>query len=220
MADPYSSPQALYDHTLATSELQPDPAQKNAVTELTRLHEILINRPAPSALARLLGKQPAVPPGLYLHGGVGRGKTLLMNLFYRTLPDGLGQRLHFHDFMLRAHEAIEAARKQGAADPVEAAANALLTAGKVICFDEMEVRDIADAMILKRLFGTMWEKGLVMVATSNRHPDDLYKGGLHRSRFFAFRGGAETAMRCDGDWCWHGLARCSFGRAGCLADPG
>ena len=186
MADRFCSPQALYEHTLASSELQPDPAQKSAVTELTHLHQILINRPRPSALARLFGKQPDAPRGQYLHGGVGRGKTLLMNLFYRTLPEGLGQRLHFHDFMLRAHEAIEAARKQGAADPVEVAATALLAAGKVVCFDEMEVRDIADAMILKRLFQAMWDKGLVMVATSNRHPDDLYKGGLHRSRFLPF----------------------------------
>ncbi len=195
MADRFCSPQALYEHTLANSELQPDPAQKRVVTELARLHEILTNLPAPSALGRLLGKQADTPRGLYLHGGVGRGKTLMMNLFHWTLPEGHSQRLHFHDFMLRAHEAIEAARKQGAADPVEAAANSLLAAGKVICFDEMEVRDIADAMILKRLFEMMWEKGLVMVATSNRHPNDLYKGGLHRDRFLPFV--AALKQHCD-----------------------
>ncbi len=111
---------------------------------------------------------------------------MLMDMFHASLPCGVSQRFHFHDFMVSAHSLINDARKTGADDPIELAATQMISAGAIVCFDEMEVRDIADAMILKRLFDSLWDKQMVLVATSNRHPDALYLDGLHRDRFLPF----------------------------------
>ena len=128
--------------------------------------------------------------GLYIHGGVGRGKTMLMDIFHDTLksrrPAPAVCRLHFHDFMVLAQDLVHEARTQDRGDPIGHAAQSLARRGRVMCFDEMEVRDIADAMILSRLFIEMFNKGVVVVATSNRHPDKLYLDGLHRERFLPF----------------------------------
>ena len=141
-------------------------------------------------LSRLIRQSVPVTQGLYVHGGVGRGKTMLMDMFHQQLLSG-GQanrtfRLHFHDFMVMAQDLIHSAREGDKADPIEAAADALAARGNVMCFDEMEVRDIADAMILARLFTALFARHVTVVATSNRHPDDLYKDGLHRDRFLPF----------------------------------
>ena len=139
-------------------------------------------------------KKKAPVHGLYIYGGVGRGKTMLMDMFYESVVLQKSEeekipsiwRLHFHDFMVCAHDAIHEARNLGFKDPIKRATEDLLSRGRVICFDEMEVRDIADAMILSRLFSNMIGCGAIIVTTSNRHVDELYKDGLHRDRFLPF----------------------------------
>ena len=130
--------------------------------------------------------------GLYLWGDVGRGKTMLMDLFFETAPVGEKRRAHFNDFMQDVHRRIAAARERildgrlKADDPVEPVAADLVREARLLCFDEFAVTDIADAMILGRLFRAMFERGLTLVATSNVAPDDLYEGGLNRDHFMQF----------------------------------
>jgi cell division protein ZapE len=161
---------------------------------LRRKWSMIIRQIIGSLFGRLLSPDQASVKGLYIYGGVGRGKTMLMDMFHEVVAaQGLDRpnlpaiwRLHFHDFMVLAQDVIHEARSKGADDPIEMAAANLARRGAVICFDEMEVRDIADAMILARLFSGMLKRGVIVVATSNRHADDLYKDGLHRDRFLPF----------------------------------
>ena len=212
------TPQGRYDALITSRQLNPDMAQAEAISLLNSLYHNLSAvgwqalMPAlttPSVrrvLSRLFtrsGTPQQMPAGLYLYGGVGRGKTMMMDLFYQGLPCGTAQRFHFHDFMSSAHDAIAQARASASDDPIAEAAARLIAPGQVICFDEMEVRDIADAMIIKRLFDQLWNAGMVLVATSNRHPDDLYLNGLHRDRFIPFIDSLRTRQRihhiADGD---------------------
>ena len=188
---------------IANHSLNPDPAQKAVALKLDHLVDRLIAARSPRGFK--LGAAKALlrwtrlfhrdtVKGLYIYGGVGRGKTMLMDMFHESVKalrldeDGLPAiwRLHFHDFMVLAQDFIHEARHNGADDPIESAAAKLAARGMVVCFDEMEVRDIGDAMILARLFSGMLDRGVVVVATSNRHADELYKGGLHRGRFLPF----------------------------------
>ena len=190
--------------------LQADPAQTEAASALDMLlFQLAERQAATSAAGWLLGrlKQKPAPLGLYLWGGVGRGKTMLMELFAEAARQFCRKpvlRYHFHDFMAELHDRTAAATgqttakqphkrhsgsrkpKQTADDPAAMAVDAMLGAADLVCFDEMEVRDIADAMILARSLGRYLERGGVLVATSNRHPDELYAGGLHRDRFLPF----------------------------------
>ena len=190
---------------IGNGALNPDSAQKEIVLELDNLVDRLIVAQPPSGFllraANVLLRWTGLfhrdtVKGLYIYGGVGRGKTMLMDMFHesiKALPidqDGVPTiwRLHFHDFMVLAQDLTHEARHKGADNPIESAAVELAARGTVVCFDEMEVRDIADAMILARLFSGLLDRGVVVVATSNRHVDDLYKDGLHRDRFLPFIG--------------------------------
>jgi cell division protein ZapE len=135
--------------------------------------------------ALLRGSEPA-PKGCYIFGPVGRGKTMLMDLFFATTTFRPKRRIHFHEFMAEVHDRIGAARRRLPGDPIPAVARELAARARLLCFDELHVTDIADAMILGRLFRGLFEEQVVVVATSNVHPGDLYKDGLNRALFLPF----------------------------------
>ena len=126
------------------------------------------------------------PRGIYVHGQVGRGKTMLMDMFFEHVAFRPKRRIHFHEFMSEVHERIAAARKSVPGDPIPTVARDIAQESRLLCFDELHVTDIADAMILGRLFEGMFEEGIVVVATSNAMPDELYKDGLNRNLFVPF----------------------------------
>ncbi|EKF18943.1 cell division protein ZapE [Nitratireductor pacificus] len=189
-----------YDHLVETGALTRDPIQMKVAAALDHLiGEICDKRLArkSSALGWLFAKRDRTREpvrGLYVHGGVGRGKTMLMDLFFELVPVEHKRRAHFNDFMADVHDRIgrhRAALKAGEtreADPIGPVAAALAKEAWVLCFDEFTVTDIADAMILSRLFAALFERGVVLVATSNVAPDDLYRNGLNRGLFLPFIG--------------------------------
>lgn len=187
------SPTSRYQQALNEGTHQPDDVQREAVHRLDVIYqELTQQRPTPAqsgglkaAFGRLLGKkesQNAAPVrGLYMWGGVGRGKTWLMDMFYQSLPGTRKQRLHFHRFMLRVHEELNAL--QGHSDPLDIIAERFKAETDVLCFDEFFVSDITDAMLLGGLMKALFARGITLVATSNIPPDDLYRNGLQRARF-------------------------------------
>ena len=132
------------------------------------------------------GRTAEAPQGLYLHGGVGRGKTMLMDLFFEDVDFSPKKRLHFHEFMADVHDRIARGRATTDGDPIPFVAGEIASESGLLCFDELQVTDIADAMILSRLFKVLFERGVVLVTTSNAHPDDLYRNGLNRQLFLPF----------------------------------
>ncbi len=186
-----------YGHLVEQGELSADPAQLAAAAALDVLiGEIAAKRLASksSALGWLFGKSRDASPlrGLYIHGGVGRGKTMLMDMFFALVPVRRKRRVHFNAFMAEVHDRIQKhrqARKDGSVtedDPIPPVARALARQAWVLCFDEFAVTDIADAMVLSRLFESLFKEGVVLVATSNVAPDDLYRDGLNRQLFLPF----------------------------------
>jgi len=170
-----------YAELLAAGELRPDPAQKAAVTALDRLATS-----GGGFLSRLLSNSPSGPEGVYLWGGVGRGKSMLMDLAFEHLPIAPKRRVHFHEFMLETHARLRRLREREEGDPIEPAAEEIASEARLLCFDEMQVNNPADAMILSRLFARLLGEGVKIVTTSNRPPRDLYKDGLNRELFLPF----------------------------------
>jgi cell division protein ZapE len=173
----------IYRQQLQERGFRPDPAQEAAVQALNDLRQRLLKKKPPSSFLSKLGKRKPVKPekGLYLWGGVGRGKTWLMDLFFHSLPFEQKRRRHFHRFMYDVHAQLKQLTNREA--PLEIVADTLAAETRVLCFDEFFVSDIADAMILGTLLDALFRRGVALVATSNVPPKDLYKEGLQRARF-------------------------------------
>ena len=174
---------AAYDQLIAANELKPDPAQAKAVEALDRLAASFNTG---GLFGRLFGSGSSGPVGVYLWGGVGRGKSMLMDLAFAHIPVELKRRVHFNAFMLETHARLRVAREREEGDPIEPVADQVAAEARLLCFDEMMVTNPADAMILSRLFEKLIDLGVKIVTTSNRPPRDLYKDGLNRELFIPF----------------------------------
>ncbi|SDY62081.1 cell division protein ZapE [Nitrosomonas sp. Nm58] len=207
-----TGPEAEYQTLMQAGELKPDANQVKAVASLERLHRELIDYPEIGSQRRGFsfkngwlagffpwsGKDKPTPKGIYLYGGVGRGKSMLMDLFFSVAPTTSKRRVHFHEFMLDVHARLKEAHDLAAqkraqrggrasdTDPISAIARGIAREATLLCFDELQVTDIGDAMVLTRLFTALFDLGVIVVVTSNRPPDDLYKHGLNRQRFLPF----------------------------------
>lgn len=176
-----------YRRLIAANELRADTDQAAAAERLSILqHELEAAPPRGSTLWKLLRKPPEPPRGLYLWGGVGRGKSMLMDLFFDSVQIRRKRRTHFHEFMLDVHERLREARKSESGDPVPPVVQSIAEEARVLCFDEMVVNNMADAAIMSRLFTGLMDQRVTIVTTSNRVPDDLYKDGLNRQLFLPF----------------------------------
>ena len=178
---------ATYQSLVTTGELRPDPDQAQAAAKLADIQQQLeAVPPRGSTLWRFLGKKPDPVRGLYLWGGVGRGKSMLMDLFYDAVQISRKRRAHFHEFMLDIHARLKVERDKEKGDPIPPVVVALVDEARLLCFDEMVVNNMADAAIMSRLFAGLFDAGVTVITTSNRHPDDLYKDGLNRQLFLPF----------------------------------
>lgn len=173
------NPTQRYQHLLKTNKLRPDPNQAQVVSQLQRLYDDLLSKPPRGWRQRL--RAPAPIQGIYLWGGVGIGKTFLMDMLFHCLPPERKLRLHFHRFMRQIHQQLRTL--QGKKNPLRVIAKQLAQRVDILCFDEFFVADIVDAMVLSNLLGALFEQGLVLFTTSNVAPDDLYRHGIQRERF-------------------------------------
>lgn len=199
------TPIAMYNARLDAGELLPDPEQEKAIIALDRLYQDITtqawkDKPWWRAVTDKFRKSDDHPRGVYMYGGVGRGKSMLMDLFYECLPeDTKKERIHFHQFMINAHDYFHTRRKGGDISGgidglIPSLASIIAAKSKVLCFDEFHVTDVADAMILGRLFTALFDRGVIVVATSNWAPPRLYEGGLQRERFLPFIALLENRM--------------------------
>jgi cell division protein ZapE len=172
-----------YQQLIAAHELKPDPAQDRAVAALDRLAAAVA---AGGFFGRLFRTTANGPVGVYLWGGVGRGKSMLMDLAFAKIDIRPKRRVHFHEFMLETHARLRKVRERHDGDPIEPVAEEIAEEARLLCFDEMQVNNPADAMILSRLFGKLLDSGVKVVTTSNRAPRELYLDGLNRELFMPF----------------------------------
>ena len=177
-------PSEKYNEKLTNGALNADPAQSIALKAFDAIAEAL-ERPQKTWWG-FGGAGRSSHKGLYLYGGVGRGKSMLMDLFFDCLETPQKRRVHFHAFMAEVHDALHLIRKSGVSDAIRPVAKEIAQNIQVLCFDEMQILDIADAMIVGRLFEALFDAGVTIVTTSNRHPKDLYKDGLNRHLFLPF----------------------------------
>ncbi|MDE1900223.1 MAG: AFG1 family ATPase [Alphaproteobacteria bacterium] len=195
---------ALYQEKIDAGDLRLDPAQQEALSVFQAFAARLQDyRPAPARglMSKLFGKAPDAPRGLYLYGDVGRGKSMLMDLFFAAAPVAKKRRVHFHQFMLEIHDRLHRLQTDETPDLMPRLGREIAVETWLLCFDEFHVGNIADAMILGRLFEALFAAGVVIVATSNWPPDMLYKNGLQRERFLPFIDLIKTRMdvcRLDG----------------------
>lgn len=177
----------VYAGLAAAGELKADPDQAAAAAALGKVQvELEAVPPRGSTLWRFLGKKPEPARGLYLWGGVGRGKSMLMDLFFEHVHIHRKRRAHFHEFMLDIHTRLKVEREKEKGDPIPPVVAALVDEARLLCFDEMVVNNMADAAIMSRLFAGLIDSGVTIITTSNRHPDELYKDGLNRQLFLPF----------------------------------
>jgi len=185
----------LYTRLAGEGRIDPDPAQLAVLPELERIRETLERQPEKRVGIRgLFAKSPEAEKGLYLWGGVGRGKSMLMDLFFAAVDIEAKRRVHFHAFMQEVQSALHEVRKTGVDDAILPVARDIAETLRLLCFDEMQITDIADAMIVGRLFEYLSGHGVTVVTTSNRVPDDLYKDGLNRQLFLPFIEHLKTVM--------------------------
>jgi cell division protein ZapE len=181
------TPLARYDRLVAAGELKPDAAQRRVAERLDRLARELEEQPNKgSVLWRMLGRKPDPVRGVYLWGGVGRGKSMVMDLLYECANIKSKRRVHFHEFMLEVHDRLRVERAKEQGDPIPPLAAAIAAEARLLAFDEMVVNNMADAAIMSRLFTAVIDHGTTIVTTSNRPPRDLYKDGLNRTLFLPF----------------------------------
>ena len=199
-------PLGAYNNLLEAGDLKPDSEQLNAVQKLQSLHDALIINPRKKGIiGKLFGKKPQpTAKGYYIFGDVGRGKSMIMDLFYEHTNIENKRRVHFYSFMLECHGIIhqwrklsdvEKGKKGFGDDPIPPLASGIAASAKLLCFDEFQVADVADAMILGRLYEELFKCGVTIVSTSNRPPGDLYKGGLNRDLFAPFIEKIKTEMK-------------------------
>jgi cell division protein ZapE len=184
--------EARYRALIAAGELKPDADQAKAVEVLDCLEEALKRKPG--LARRLFGRRAERPRGVYLWGGVGRGKSMLMDLGCAAIDVERKRRVHFHEFMIEVHERLRVERLKEAGDPIPPVARAIAAEARLLSFDEMVINNSADAMILSRLFTHLLDEGVTVIATSNRPPRDLYLGGLNRELFLPFIALVEREM--------------------------
>ncbi len=175
-----------YETKIASGELTDDPAQRAALPLFDRVSQDMADATPKKKLFGFFGSDQVPVKGLYIWGGVGRGKSMLMDMFFDNASEKDKKRVHFHAFMQDVHEAMHEVRKSGVDDAIKPVAEEIAFSVRLLCFDEMQITDITDAMIVGRLFQNLFAAGVVVVATSNRPPDDLYKDGLNRNLFLPF----------------------------------